>query len=257
VEFGIRLRSLWHLKLWLLLCFLVAVLTAVWSVAHITLSPPSLTARKLQMATASTHVLVDSPSSMLIDLRENTYNIEGLRNRAVLLGNVAASSDVRTNIAKRVGIPVEALRIQPPLTREMTTRPADSENPQATSDILKSMDQYRLNLQSNPSVPMLDIYAQAPTAEMAAALANGAVDELTRHLERLAATQRTPDQLQVRLLNLGRAHGVVITDGVDRQVAVLVFLLTLGIGSATVIFLSRVRAGWRHAKLSEQAAASA
>ena len=254
MEFGIRLRTLWRLKLWLLACVLFALVAGIWSVARISLSPLSLEPRKLEMAAASTHMLVDSRSSMLIDLRENTYNIEGLRNRAVLLGNVAASSDVRTKIAERVGIPVTVLKVQPPLTSEMTTRPANSENPQKTSDILRSPDQYRLNLTTNPSVPMLDVYAQAPTAELAAALANATVDELKAYLERLAATQRTPDQLQIRLRDLGRAQGVVINQGVDRQVAILVFLLTFGVGGATVIFFSRVRAGWRQARLSEQAA---
>jgi hypothetical protein len=254
VQAGIRLRSLWHLKLWLLGCTAVAVLAAIWSVAIITISPLALTPRKMQMASATTHVLVDSRSSMLIDLRENTYNLEGLRNRTVLLGNVVAGSEVRARIAQRVGISVDALRVQPPLTPEMTTRPPDSQNPQKMSDILKSMDQYRLNLQANPSVPMLDISAQAPTAETAAALANAAVEELKRYLQQLAATQRTPDQLQIRLLPLGRAHGVVINKGADREVALLVFMLTLGIGCATVIFFSRLRAGWRQAKLFEQIA---
>ena len=254
MEFGIRLRSLWRLKFSLLLCLLIAALAAVWSVERITLSPFAVAPRKLQTAAASTHLLVDSQSSMLIDLRENTYNLEGLRNRAVLLGNVAASSEVRAGIAKLAGIPVEALRVQPPLTSEMTTRPADSDNPQSTSDILKSMDQYRLSFTANPSVPMLDIYAQAPTAEAAAALANGAVDELKHYMEQLAANQRTPDALQIRLLPLGRAHGVVINKGADRQVAILAFILTFGIACATVIFLSRVRTGWRQAKLAEQTA---
>lgn len=254
MEFGKRLRTLWRLKVWVTLCLLVSVAAAIWSVAQISLSPLGLTARKMQMATASTHILIDSKSSMLIDLRENTYNMEGLRNRTVLLGNVAASSDVRTRVAQRVGIPAGVLRVQPPLTPEMTTRPPGSENSQATTDILKSTDEYRLNIQSNPSVPMLDIYAQAPSAEAAAALANGMVDELTRYMKDLAASQRTPDKMQIRLLPLGRAQGAVINGGVDRQVAVLVFLITLGITAATVIFFSRVRAGWRAARLAEQTA---
>ena len=68
----------------------------------------------------------------------------------------------------------------------------DSENARHTSDILKSTDQYRINLKANATVPMLDIYAQTPTAESAAALANAAVDELKAYLQHARDDRRTP-----------------------------------------------------------------
>jgi hypothetical protein len=101
---------------------------------------------------------------------------------------------------------------------------------------------------------MLDVYAQTPTAESAAALANAAVDELKAYQAALAARQNTPLKYQIRLDQLGRATGVVINSGVEWQVAFLAFVLTLGVSCATLTFLERVRAGWRHAALSERTA---
>jgi hypothetical protein len=251
-----RLRSLWLLRGRVFVSLLLAGLAATWSVAQVSLSPLALTPRKHEMATATAHVVVDTPTSTVLDLRQNTYSIEGLRNRAVLLGNVAAGSEVRERIANRVGVPAAVLRVQPPLTREMTTRPAGSENARETSDILKSTDQYRLNLQVNPSVPVLDVYAQAPSPSMAAALANATVAELQGYLGRLAAAQRTPADFQVRLLPLGQAEGTVINAGVDRQVAALVFALAFSMAMAMAALWSRVRFGWRQAKLTEQATGS-
>lgn len=250
------MRKLWHMKVGVVVSLALAAVAAVWSVQEISLSPFKLTSRSLEMATASTHVVIDTPDSALLDLRQDTYSLEGLRNRTVLLGNVLASTQVQTDIARRAHVPIETLRVQAPLTREQAAPPVDSENARHTTDILKSTDQYRLNLQANVTVPMLDIYAQTPTADSAAALANAAVDELRAYIAHLAASQQTPAKDQIRLVELGRAKGVVINKGINWQVALLAFLLTFGISCSTVIFIARVRAGWRQAALSERVAST-
>jgi hypothetical protein len=252
VGIGIRMRKLWHLKAGVVVSFALALFAGVWSIERISLSPPGLTPRSLEMATAATHVLVDTPTSQLIDLRQDTYSVEGLKNRGVLLGNVIASSSVQAKIALRAHVPVDVLRIQAPLTAQQSSPPVDSENARHTSDIVKSTDQYRLEIKVNPTVPVIDIYAQTPTARSAAALANAAVDELRAYLAGLAATQRTPKGDQIHPVQLGRATGVVINHGVRWQVAFLAFLLTLAISSATVIFIARVRKGWHLEALSER-----
>jgi hypothetical protein len=253
---GIRLRKLWALKGGVVLCLVVSSLVALWSVQSISLSPFRLTPRSLELATASTHVVVDTPTSAVLDLRQNTLSFEALRNRAVLLGNVIAGATVRQGIAHQVGVPADTLRIQAPLTTEEAAPPPESGNERHTSDLVKSTDQYRLNIQANLSVPMLDIYSQAPDAKSAAVLANSAVDELRVYLRNLAAVQRTPPEDQIRLLQLGRAHGAVINKGVRWQLFVLAFVLTFAFTTASVLFFARVRSGWRQQALSERAASA-
>ena len=252
--FGIRLRKLWRLKAGVVISLCVALFAAVWSIEKISLFPPGLTPRSLEMATATTHVLIDTHTSQLIDLRQDTYAVDGLRNRGVLMGNVLASSAVQAKIAQRAHVPVELLRIQAPLTTDQPAPPVDSENTRHTTDILKSMDQYRVNIKVNPTVPMIDIYAQTPTAETAAALANAAVDELKAYMAEVTASQDSPPTDQVRPIQLGRATGVVINQGVRWQAAFVGFLVAFGICCATVIFLARVRAGWRAAAAAERPA---
>ena len=251
---GIRLRKLWHLKVGVGISLALALLAGVWSIENISVIPPGLTPRSLEMATASTHVLVDTETSALVDLRQDTYSVEGLNNRSVVLGNIIASQQVQEKIAQRAKVPAELLRIQAPLTSQQPAPPVDSENARRTSDILKSTDEYRIDLKANPSVPMLDIYAQTPDAESAAALANAAADELEAYLADVMARQRTPPKYQIRPVQLGRATGVVINDGVRWQLALLAFSLTLAISCATVTFIARVRAGWRQAALTERTA---
>ena len=251
---GIRLRKLWGLRGGVALCLALASLAAVWSVDGIGLAPPRLTPRALEMATASTHVVVDTPTSTVLDLRQSTTDFDSLRNRAVLLGNVIAGSTVREAIARRARLAAGTLRVQAPLTPEQAVPPPDSGNERRTKDILRSNDQYRLNIQANLSVPMLDIYAQAPTAASAAVLANAAVDELRAYLVRLADAQGTPGPDRIRLLQLGRAQGAVINQGVRWEVALLAFVLTFAFSCATVLFVARVRHGWRRQALVERAA---
>jgi hypothetical protein len=256
VGFGVRLRGLWQMKRWVAACALLGLLAALWSVEKISLFPPGLTSRSLEMATATTQVVVDTPKSTLIDIRQDTSSLDALTNRAVVLGNVIASPTVRESIAQRANVPFESLLILPPLTPKQPRVLAEAGNGRHTSDILKLNDQYRLYIQGNPTVPMLQIYAQTPTAESAAALANGAVDALQDYLADLAGSAKTPGDDQIRLMQLGRAKGTVINKGIEWQVAFLAFGLAFGVSCATVIFFRRVREGWRQAALEAEPAGS-
>lgn len=252
MDHGVRLRELWRMKAGVAACLVLALIAAVWSLGNVSLFPPSLTARSLDMATASTHVVVDTPRSTLLDLRQDTYELEGLTKRAVLLGNVIGNGPVRESIARRAGIPVEALRVEAPLTAKQPRPLVEAGNEKKASDILKSPDQYRLNIQANPTAPMLDIYAQTPTAESAEALANAAVDSLRGYLADLGQSESTPETKQIQLVQLGTARGAVINEGVHWQVALVAFILVFALACATLIFLSRLSLGWRLASLSER-----
>jgi hypothetical protein len=254
MDLGARLSRLWRMKAGVVACLALAMFAAVWSLGTVSFFPPKLKARSLEMATASTHVVVDTPRSTLLDLRQDTYDLQGLTQRTVLLGNVIANGPVRESIAHRTGIPVEALRVDAPLTAKQPRARVEAGKEKKASDILRSNDQYRLNIQANPTVPMLDIYAQTPTAESAERLANAAVSGLQAYLAGLARSESTPETQQIRLVQLGTARGAVINEGVRWQVALVAFILTFVLACATLIFLSRVSLGWRLASLSERPA---
>ena len=202
------------MKAGLAACFALALIVSVWSLGNISLFPPGLSDRSLEMATASTHVVVDTPRSTLLDLRQDTYELDGLTQRAVLLGNVIANGPVKESIARQAGIPVGVLRVDAPLTAKQPRARVEAGNEKKASDILRSNDQYRLNIQANPTVPMLDIYAQTPTADTAETLANAAVNSLQAYLADVARSESTPESQQIRLVQLGKARGAVINEGI-------------------------------------------
>jgi hypothetical protein len=254
MKLGARFRELWRMRPVVAASALLAIVVAIWSVARISILPPRIESRSLEMATAATHVVVDKPRSTILDLREDTYSLEALRQRAIVLGNVIANGEVRDAIAHHADVPSDKLQIAPPLTPNQPRAVVASTDRKHATDLLATTDQYRLSIQANPTVPMLDIYAQAPDPERAALLANTAVEQLRAYLDKLAVSEQTPEGHQVRLLQLGRAEGAVINASIDVQIALLVFVLTFAIACATLIFASRVRDGWRTEALRERAA---
>jgi hypothetical protein len=240
-----HLRELWGQRIGLAIAVLLAALAASRFLFGFSLIPPATHDSSVGLASASTRVLVDTPRSSVIDLRQDTYSFTSLTNRALLLGNVMASLPVRNYISRRSGIPAAAIKVAPPITPEQPRALSDAASQPKTGDLLKSPEEYRLSVQANPTVPMLDVYAEAPDGPTAARLANGAVDGLRDYLSALAAEHATPLRDRLRLDQLGRARGATIDSGAKTEIAVLVFLLVFAVASAAVLFVARVRRGWR------------
>jgi hypothetical protein len=254
MQLGTHLRELWRLHLGLALSAALALLVAVSSIDHVSLFPPTVKSRELEIAAASTHVLIDTPKSKIVDLRANTYDFTSLTTRADLLGNVMASAPVREFIGRRANIDPARIAAVAPVTANVPRVLTEPGSEKRSSDILRSTDQYRIDIQANPTVPILDISAQAPTKEAAERLANSAVDGLRDYLRALGQRQGIGPDQQVRLEQLGRARGGVINHGVGLQIALLSFLVVFSISCCAVLFLSRVSRGWRQAARDEMKA---
>ncbi len=252
MRLGARIRSLSRHRLGLAVSALIAAGAALLSVATISLLPPGIHSRSVDIAAASTQVMLDTPDSLMVDVRQDAAMLEGFTDRAVLLGNVMTREPVRLYIADQAGIPVEALMVEAPLTaRQPRRRRVEPGREMHVSDVVATSDQHRLSIQADPTVPLIDVYAQAPTAAGAEAIANAAVDGLRRYLDDVATESGTPSRAQLELVQLGRAHGAVINAGSGLQVAFVAFLLTFAICCALVVAIDRVRRGWRLADLSE------
>lgn len=256
MELGRHLHELWRLRVAVGVCLALATLTSISVSYKISLLPPGLEPRALQMAAASTEVLVDTPRSTLTDVRQTLFEIESMTNRSVLLGNVMASPPVLAYVARRAGVPPDMIRAQTPRTPN-SPRPLETpDSERKTSDLLRSTNQYRISIEADPSVPILKIYAQAPTARAAAELANASVTGLRDYVMQEARSQRIELDKQVRLQQLGRARGSIINEGVRLQASFLVFLAVFGLAAAAAIFMSRVRRGWQQAALAADASSN-
>jgi hypothetical protein len=250
---GRHLRELWRLRIFVGLAGFLALFIAVFSVARISVAPPGLHARHQGMAAASTRVLVDTPKTMVLDLKADTSNFVSITNRALLVGNVMAAAPVRSFIARRAGVPADLLQMTSPVTPAWP-RPLESSGKRKTSDILKSPDEYRIAIEANPTVPIIDIYTVAPDPKTAQHLANGAVEGMHDYLQYLARQQDVAPRNRVHLEQLGPATGGRVDQGVGRKVLLLTFVLAWAAGILAVVFVSRVRRGWKLEAQAERAA---
>lgn len=251
MQLGMHLRELLRLRLSVVLALLFAIFAAVQVTYKISLDPPGLKPRALEMGTASTRVLVDTRSSTVLDLRYARGDIDSLTSRALLLGNVMASAPVRAYIARRAHVPADVIRASTPVTPDYPRPAAVVGEERKTSDILRSTDQYRLSIRANPTVPIIEIYAQAPSAKAAQSLANAAVDGLRDYIADVATQNGVAQAQRAQLLQLGRARGGVINPGVRVQALLLTFGFVFLLSCGAILFVSRVRAGWRLSQASE------
>jgi hypothetical protein len=245
MRLGLYLRELSRSRISVAFCAAIAVLAALFSVADVRLLPPAVKLRSLQMGSAYTELMVDTHRSALLDVRQSTYDISMLVNRAVLVGSLMATPSVRADIARRTHVPADALQIEAPRTpvQPLPRKVAGRSN--GPADLFRTTNQYRLDVRADTTVPFLDIDAQAPTAIAASQLANGAVDGLEDYLRTVAASQRTPSTMHVEVRQFGRAQGRVITQGIQWQVAVLAFCIAFAAASAAAVAIGRIRRGWR------------
>jgi hypothetical protein len=255
MRLGTHLHAFWQRRRAVAVCATIALIAALATSGNISLFPPGFHGRANEIAAASTQALVDSRYSGISDVRANTYDLTSMTNRATLLGNVMASEPVRIYIAARAGVPAQRIQAVAPVTANVPRALTEPGSEKRASDILRSTDQYRLDIQTDPTVPVLNIYSQAPTPREAERLANAAVTGLRAYLADVAANKGIGPKEQVRIEQLGSARGGVINKGVGLQIALLTFLVVFALGGCAVLLLERVRRGWQAAARSERAAA--
>lgn len=244
MELGKHLRELFRLRFSAMVCIVLALVAAVSVSYKVSLSPLGLEGRPIQIASATSEVLVDTPYSTAVDLRGGRADLDTMTARATLLGNVIASAPVLDFIAQRANVPVGSIIAQPPLTPDFPRPIAKAGQERSSKDILRSPEEYRINVQVDPSVPILRVVAQAPTVKQAETLATAAIDGLNDYLDMVATTENTLDKNRIRLEVLGRSPGVVINGSVRAQASVVTFLVVFGLSAAAAVFVGRVRRGW-------------
>jgi hypothetical protein len=240
MEFALILREL--SRRWLLLAVgvLIAAAAAIFSVYR--LDGTRLVARSLQYSSASTEVLVDTPSSVLGNVSQS---FEQLSARATVYANFMVSPAVLRLIGEQAGISGEQIYAAgpiPPNEPRIVLEPtALKRNVQITGET----NPYRLDFESQPSLPTIIINSQAPTTKQAAALANGAAVGLQTYVTQLESTERIPPSKRVRIRQLGSAHGAVVNGGVSKALATIVLVAVFLMWCVLVLAATRFRKSWR------------
>ena len=216
MELAQALQLLWRRKIWVALGVVVALGLGVASVKAL---------KKEVYATASTQMIVDSPRSLLGNAGASLIPFTA---RASVFADLMASHAAVVAIGEAAGIPPDQIVAQGPANTAGTgtVSPAPPSAPQPVT-------KYKLFLDQDPTLPTVDIYAQAPTTQEAIALANGAVTGFSKYLRAVENQSSISANHRIELRELGPAVGGVVDPQASKKIAA-VLVLVVQIGRAHV-----------------------
>lgn len=244
MEVARALKALWKRRRLVALGAVIAAIAALCSAFTISLFPPKLTPRTNTFATASTQILVDTPNSAFANLEEE---VEPLNTRAAVFSRFLASPLAITLIARESGLPANAIEGQGPYEQNLPVFEQEPTAEKRSSQIIGERALYRLRFENNPDLPIVTVFAQAPTADEAHKLADAAPEALSSYISRIQESQKTPAKRRVIVHQLGDATGGVVNGGANAQIAALVFFVVLVLWCLLLIPAHTIARGWRAA----------
>jgi hypothetical protein len=220
----------------------VALLAGLASVTQISLSPPSLKKRDLQRGAATARILVDLPQQERGHVTAAQF--EAMTMRASLIANLLSSPPVTDKIAGTLGVGSDEVSASTEITEGVPLALVEPNEEKRANEILVSHDGYRLDIQANPTLPIIDVYAQAPTPAEAAELADAVAPAGNAYTEVIADRDEFPTDNRVQLKQLGEAHGAAISPTAPIEIFALTFLVVFGVAFGLLCGAAAIRRGW-------------
>jgi hypothetical protein len=241
VELVRILKELWARKGLLLLAALVAVYVGLSSAYTVSLFPPSAKDDSLQIGAAQTSVLLDSRQSSLVDLNKD---LQPLASRAQIFAQFMRSGPLTEAIARRVHLDPTQITTAGPYGGASGQQPAEPRANTLRGDGLS----YRLLFQASAAtqgLPIIDIYATAPTASAATRLATAAVDALKSYAFYTAENSGVPGSQRIQVQQISKPVGGVINPGVAKKTVALTTIAVFAGLCVLILVLGGIRRNWR------------
>jgi capsular polysaccharide biosynthesis protein len=238
------LRELWRVRLLVAIVALIALLAGTAVVFKISF-PPKLESRRYEVGVATARILVDTPSSQVVEVAPKGSDTLGVR--ANLLASLMVDGVIRSTIAQRAGLKPNQLI---GTTDAATDQSGSSSTPTTRrSFVLKTQV---LTNTAGDELPIIEIDAQAPDRAHAARLASAAVSGLSDYLNSKAALQRVPDADRLQIDGLGAPAATTAVRGPSTILGIVAAFLIFVLGCAGILgFLSLVR-GWQAAAARDE-----
>ncbi|HEY4096003.1 MAG TPA: hypothetical protein VGM33_10850, partial [Baekduia sp.] len=211
------------------LAALVGLLCAASTAFTVSLAPPGLHARHQTIAAAGLHVLVADPKLPFASPGVTNGDVLVLTKRTQLYATMMVSQPVVALTAAKLGIPAASIGAISRLTSNAPAAMLDPDLERHANELLASRKPFRLDVQADPNLPVINVYAAAPSPDGAVALASAAVDALERELVAWRADHVAGTDRSVVLRVLGEPRGAIVNDNIRPQVLLLTFLLAFGV----------------------------
>lgn len=245
---ALALRELWSHKVLLAAGFAVALVAAVISVSNVSLLPPKLNEGTLEYYSARTQILVDSEDSSIGDLHRDLSPMVARANVYSRFLTTPAALDV---IGARAGIPANEIYAEGPYQLGQARFIQEPTAERRGSQLVGRQAPYRLRFDSDPELPIVTVYAEAPNSNQATDLANGVASGLSDYVTGLQDKQGVPKSRRVAIRQLGSTTGAPVTPGANTKVALFVFVIVFGLWCVCILLTGRLFAAWREADATE------
>jgi hypothetical protein len=234
------LRDLWRLRLAVVVIAVLAVLVGMALVFKL----PSLESRKYEVGVATARILVDTPSSQVVEVAPKGSDSLGVR--ANLLASLMVDGVVKAAIAERAGIAPEKLVG----ITEAATEPGPVAKPPSSRDFV--LTTRVLTNTGGDQLPIIEIDSQAPDRAAAAKLAIAAVEGLGDYLDSTAALQQVKDADRLKVSGLGAPQAVSEIRGPSNMMAIVAVIFIFALGCAALLGIRALVAALRAASARDQ-----
>src|SRR3954452_6753420 len=232
------LRDLWRARTVVLCVWLVALLAGA-AVLYKISWPLHLETRKYEVGVATTSLLVDTPSSQVVEIAPKGSDTLGVR--ANLIASLMVDGTVKATIARNAGLRADDLVGISTSAQDSgsAAAPGDRHAPVLTTRVVTDND--------GSELPIIQITAQAKDADTAGKLATAAVNGLREYLDSRAAVQQIPNAKRLQVTGLGQTQVRTDSRGPKSFFAVVAVLFVFGLGCGVVLAMRALVRGWRAA----------
>jgi hypothetical protein len=201
-------------------------------------SPSGVEKRSYVYGSAQTQILIDSPRSSLLDLNQETGP---LATRAAVYAAFMRSNAITDSIAKEMGVQPGQVVAQGPFTTAGGTqnipRPAEARS----NEVRGEADTYRLVFDAQQDLPIITVYAQAPSGELAIKLANATVKATQDYVDNQETSVNVPAAAKTSIRELGPATGGDVQAGEKPLLAFMAMIATFILGCVLVVAITGLR----------------
>jgi hypothetical protein len=192
---------------------------------------PSRGEHGLAVATATTHVMVDSPSTTPSSVFQRALPQDlatGVKH-AELLGQVMVTRPVLERFARHCNLGADEISGQARMTANVPTAFAEPDNERRASEIAGSTAPYRIEVQGRPTTPVIDVFTQAPTESQATCLADASSVALGGYLRHIAHRQGVDTDEVNQLRQIRGARGQIVNGYAPYAIAMITFLVVFAL----------------------------
>jgi hypothetical protein len=247
MELALVLKELLTHKRLMALGLCVAMLAAILSVYRVQgFLLPKLVSRDLQHSAASTQVYVDSRASLVANLEVATGEQSQL---ATVYANLMASPGAMAIVGRLAHIPGDQIWAAGPVDPNGQRVQIEPTATKRDVEIIGDAFPYRLEFLADSTLPIINVYSQAPTTAQAIALANASVTALRSYVQGIQTKVHTPYGVQAVIRSMGGATGGVVNSGIAKKLAAMTFTLVLLAWCLLVLVGVRVVAAWKRLRV--------